>query len=339
MTDQLWSYSSAFFPLPSLLANPTPILELADPVLWSVGQFFASLLNSNLLPRFADEAAKCGLTSATFNNFVDGSLSPQITTYPLNPMLLKTTDFKFPLLNVYVEREEFHQLTLNKTTVKRDIVVSWILPPLIPRQYNHLYPFFGIVSKAVSAYMIQGFDPKVSSVSFWQTAGLSFGSMEGISYKPWLGMDKDGSNAYFPSIQIRFSFYEKNEEVAANYIELTGISIEEDLVDGYNIANPIKNFIDGYAYTSLALSSVAPVSGSVHGGTWLLLAGEGFSTTVLKAPQQIRICGAQAAQIQIVSPSLVRVLTSPGISTGTGNVVLTDISGNAVQLLNAFTYT
>lgn len=339
MTDGYWSYNSKVYPLPSLSSDSTPTIRLADPVLYNVATFFAQILTNNILPRFSDECQAVRLTHSVLDNFVDNVAVAQIIDFPLDPNALRITSYKFPLLSVYVEEEYFHQWTLTNQATRRDIVVAWILPPLAPEQMNRLYPFLGVATKAWNAFGPQGYDPKVSNgPSFWQTANLSFGAMLGVKYLPYMGLDKEKKAAYFPSIQMRISMVERDQmPVPQNFSSFSGISLlREDLVDGYNPANPITNFVDGYIYPNITVTSCSPSSGSIQGNTLLTLQGTGF------LPQKIAkvtVCGAAVKQVNVLSPSVMLVITNPGITTGTGDVVAYDEQGNTYTLTNGFTYT
>lgn len=339
MTDGYWSFNSEVYPLPSLSNDSTPTIRLADPVLYNVATFFASLLTNNILPRFSDECAAVRLSHSTLDNFVDNVAVAQIIDFPLDPNALRITSYKFPLLSVYVEEEGFHQWTLTNTATRRDIVVAWILPPLAPEQMNRLYPFLGVATKAWLAYGPQGYDAKISNgPSVWQTANLSFGAMKGVKYLPYMGFNKSKEVAYFPSIQMRISMVERQQNpVPQNFGSFSGISLlREDLVDGYNPANPITNFIDGYVYPNISLTSCSPSSGTIQGNTMLTLQGVGFLAEKIA---KVTVCGAAVKTISVLSPSVMLVVTNPGITAGTGDVVAYDEQGNAYTLTNGYNYT
>ena len=342
MVDALWGFDAADFPLPSLLSNPTPLVQLADPVIYQLGNFFANVLNANLLPRFSDEAHKCGLTHANMDNWVDGYAVNDIIPYPINPALLKVTAFAFPLLSIYPEKESYHSVSLMKTGKMRDLVISWVLPPMTPRQYNHMYPFLGVASSAMEIYGQQGVDPKVNpNRSVWNIAGLSFGSLNTCDYKPYMGLDAAGKNAYFPSIQMRLSFVERSQIVNQGYPAFESAYVELDLYDGYNISNPIDNFIDGYVAPTMTMTSASPATGTVQGGTWITVTGTGFVSNLIGYPWQITVCGAQASSFAILNKTQLRIITSPSIggAIGIGSIVITDTQSNTVSLHNSFTYT
>lgn len=340
MTDGYYSFNSKVQPLPSLTDDPTPIIQLADPVLFAAANFFRQILNTNLQPRFSDEARACGLTHANLDNFVDNLVVAQVIDYPLDPSALRITNYKFPLMSVYTEEEYFHQWTLTNQMVRRTIVVSWILPPLSVQQMNRMYEFLGNASKAMLAYGPQGYDPKVNpqGPSVWKTSNLSFGAMIGVKHLPYMGLDKEKKTAYFPSIQMRMAIMERAQApVPQNYESFSGISLlREDLVDGYNPANPITDFIDGYIYPNITITSCLPNSGTIQGNSLLVIQGTGFLAEKIA---EVKVCGAAVKSINVLSPTVIMVVTNPGISVGTGDVVAYDQQGNAYTLTNGFTYT
>lgn len=339
--DGYFSWSSKVLPAPSLTADTTATVKLVDPLLYNLSTFFAQLLNTNLQPRFSNETNHCSLTHSNLDNWVDGYAVAQITDFPLNSLSLKENDFKFPMLNVCVESEEPHQLTLTNVSVKRDFCVNWILPPLTTRQYNRIYHFLGEASKIWIGYGQQGYDPKINLNSVWKDCEVSFGSLNSIDYQHFSGFDKAGKEANFPAMQFRLSFWERNRNpVPQNFETFTGISLlEEDLYDGYNIANPIEHFIDGYINPDIILTQCTPNSGSIQGNTLLVVQGSGFLSQKFLLPSQLTICGTIAKQVVVKSPTVLMVITNPGIQTGTGNIVFTDLQGNQYTLANGYTYT
>lgn len=340
MTDGYYAFNSSIFPLESLGNDPRPTFQIGDPVLYQVCAFFTQLLNTNLMPRLSNEAVVSGLTHSNYDNWQDNLAVAQTVMFPLYPQILTTTDFQFPLLAIHVEEEHLHQWTLTNTSVRADVVLSWVLPPLTPRQMNRLYPFFRDAVKAWLAYGPQGYDPKVNpqGPSVWQTAGLSFGAMQSVRYMPYLGLDKDKKHAYFPSIQMRISLLERAQQpVPQNYEAFSGIStLQENLVDGYNPANPIVDFIDGYVYPNISLTSCVPNSGTINGNTLLTIYGTGFPAEKIA---RVSVCGADVRAFNVQSPTVLLAVTNPGITTGTGDIVAYDQQNNPYTLHNGFTYT
>jgi hypothetical protein len=341
--DSLFQFNAGYtLPAPSLTVNPTAIVQLIDPTIYQLSNFFAQLLNTNLMPRFAQEAQECGLTHENLDNFVDNVAVAQKTAFPLHRLTLQGNDFKFPMLNVMIEQEQPHQITLTNVGIKRDICVSWVLPPLTIRQYNRLYYFLSEVSKIWTGYGQQGFDPKVmpNGPSVWQTAGLSYGSLNNVKFGHFQGLNKDGKlSVDFPSIQYRLSFVERNQlPVAQNYQSFSHVTYQQSIYDGYNIANPINNFVDGYVYPNITLTSCSPNTGTIKGYTLVQINGTGFTAGKIQSLSQITVCGAQVASFLIQSETVIIIVTNPGITTGIGDIVLTDLDSNKYVLSNAFTY-
>jgi hypothetical protein len=84
------------------------------------------------------------------------------------------------------------------------------------------------------------------------------------------------------------------------------------------------------------LTSCSPNSGTIQGNTLLVIQGTGFLVGKIV---RVSVCGADVKVINVVSPTVMMVVTNPGISTGTGDVVAYDEQGNAYTLTNGFTYT
>ena len=344
MTDGYFSFadqSVELYPLQSITNDPTPVLKIADPVMYAIATFFSELLQTNLLPRFANEAAACKLTHANLDNFVDGYAVAQTIVFPLNEQLLKANEFRFPLLAIQPESEEYANWTLTNLATKRSFRVAWILPPLTAFQYNRMYPFFGLASKVLFSYGNQGYDPKVNpqGPSFWQTVGVSFGFMDGVTYEPYEGTSAKGDKAYFPCIEMGMSFVERNQQpVRDNFESFTEVStLQINLNDGYNPANPIVDFIDGYVPPNITLTSCGPATGTIQGGTMVTIKGTGFDPN---KGLSLTLDGSPAAKMVVQSPTIILAVTNPGPGvTGTiGPVVITDAQNNQYSLPSGFAY-
>jgi hypothetical protein len=348
--DGYYSFDAGtIFPVESNVVDPSPILQLSDPVLYQICVFFTQLLNTNLQPRFSQEALACGVTHANVDNWVDGVAVAQTIDFPIRENLAAATDFKFPLLSIFTEQEEYHQMTLTNVSTKRDFVLHWVFPPLISKQYNHLYHFLQLASKTILGYGQQGFDPKVNpqGPSAWQTAGLSFGTFQGAKYTHLDGIVAKkgiaGTHGKFPALEMRFSFWERCQlPVPQNFETFTDVYLQENLVDGYNPANPIDNFIDGYIAPDITMTSVVPSSGTIQGGTLLFIYGTGFLANKLQDASQLTICGSPAQTVQMRQPNVMMAITNPGVA-GTagqvGDIIFTDLQGNQYTLPNSYSFT
>lgn len=342
MTDGYFSFNNdnVIYPIPSG-TNSFQLLSY-DPTQQTLATFFKALLDSNLQPAFNQAVLACKLN---LPNLVLGQTVGELVAYELDETLLTTTNYNFPLLYVHDEGSDFDQTTLVYSSLHRHFTVSWILPPLTPTQYTVLNPFFHLVQEAWLGYGLQGYDPKINTTNVWYTAGVSFGSIEDCIITKYDGTMKDKSGhemqAYFPCLELRLTLVEENQlPVPQNYPNLFGgVSIQLNLVDGYNPSNPIDNLIDGYVYPALSITATSVASGTEQGGTWLYLTGTGFDSNQLA---EVTICGAPAAAYATKSASVLLVITNPAIfgTVGqTGDIVLIDNGGNTYTLPNSFTYT
>src|SRR5208282_821805 len=220
MTDAYYTYYNTVatgaiytYPPTGTIQFPQQSLQILDPTINAIATFFKQILTTNLLPRFANECAACGMTNANLDAFVDGVAVAQTLVFPVNEQLMELDEFRFPLLAIQPVDEQYVALTLTNVATKRTFSVSWILPPLTPFQYNRLYPFFSLASKTLLAYGTQGYDPKTNPIgpSIWQQIGITFGFMEGVSYEPykWTRTKRRGEvPATFPCFELGISFFE-----------------------------------------------------------------------------------------------------------------------------------
>jgi hypothetical protein len=348
MTDGYFSYytqatGSYIWPATGGIAYPQQTLQISDPTINAIAAFFSQILQSNLLPRFANECSACGLLHSNLDSFVDGVAVAQTIVFPLNKDLLKIDAFRFPLLAIQPVSETYHNFSLTKLVTERMFNVSWILPPLTPLQYNRLYPFFGMASKALLAFGSQGYDPKVSNISIWQEIGVSFGFMDSVSYEPYNGLNKQGSSVFFPTIELEMSFVERNQDpVIVNFSDdFTEVDLLQiDLHDGYNQAAPITNFIDGYVFPNITIDSCSPATGTVQGNTLVLIKGAGFDPAKVAG---VSLDNSPAKQFVVKGPNLIMAISNPSpnfpIYTGSiGPITITDTLNNQYSLPSGFAY-
>lgn len=346
MTDGYLQFNSQVWPLPSNLVNPAPIIQLANPVMYQICSFFQQILNTNLMPRWAQECAACGMTHNFLDAFIDGYPVAQTVSFPVEDLLAEANEFKFPLLSIHALGTSSQQWTLTNTAVRTEYKLCWVLPPMTDLQYNRLYDFMHYAEEVLVGYGAQGYDPKVNTNSVWEACNVSFGSFYGTERVFYEGVIRGRATASsrFPVLEFFFSFQERNQQpVRQNYQNgfVSPVGIQLNLVDPENPANPLDNFIDGYVYPNITVVSCSPSSGTINGNTMLLIQGTGFSTEVIQSANQILICGAPAKAVTVKSPTAMLVITSPGIN-GTagqiGDVVILDQNGNAYTLPDAYTY-
>jgi hypothetical protein len=342
--DGYWSFNNGeTYPLPDYSADSTPSLILGDQTLYTVANFFRNITNSNLQPRFSEDMSNAGIKNANIPTYVDNTAVAQVVTYPLYPNILTTSQFKFPLMSVSQTGMQSVMFTSVKTSVKRDFAVTWVLPPMTAPQLNVLQAHLSIAAKSWMAYGSIGYDPKLSTTSAWNQAGIAFGELGKVSMMPFKGnkpVENGWQEVMFPAITLNLSLWEVNQlGLPINYpIILGDIGIQLNVADGYNINNPLNNFIDGYVYPNLTLTSISPNSGSIQGDTLCFITGQGFNAA---NTYTVSVNGAVGKSVLVRSPVMLQFITNQSINaaTGTGNLVVSDNLGNTATLTNGWTYT
>lgn len=333
--DQNFSFDSNVYPPLTGTGNTT--LKDTDIVSYKILQFFEGIIQTNLGARWNEACTACGMVNTKLQSMRDGYAVGNAVCYPV-PSTLQQTDYKFPLLSVYREKEEYRQLSTNHIVIESDFVITWVMPPLAnPNQRNSLYPFLSDVSKTLLFYTFQGHDPKFNNGELvWKEAGFAFALMEGAEYGSYLG--QDGKTEY-PSVRIKFKVFERDQFVRDNFESLTGFDGYIDELDGYNINNPIVDFIEFHTNPGLTVSSFTPNSGPISGNTLVVIYGTGFQEAGLSQQYQVTLAGNAVLRFLIKSDTVMLVITGYAPSGTSGPVVITDQYGNVATSTQNFTYT
>ena len=326
----LFGWNSTTFPL-------TPTATLTDPVTSTILRYFQNIIKINLGQAFAVDAAACGFLNAQMNFVVDGNMVPQALAYPPDSTLA-TTNYKFPLLSVYRLTREFQQFTNMKLMIKSDYLVNFILPPLSNTQFNSLYKYLAYVSDVLIDRSWRGFDINYNGgEQVWKTAKIAYALLTKEEDGSFTGIE----GKEFPAIRLHLSIMEEDQFIEANYPAMENIFVQTNVYDGYNLSLPVDNLADGYVNPNLSIVGLNVTSGSVAGGTVIEVVGDGFLniTPSQVASFAITLNGAPVNRIVVKTNQVILVLSGPGPSAGTGNVVITDRLGNVATLTNGWTYT
>lgn len=332
--DNQFSFDTTIFPLPTNTGNT--ILTDSDPVSTKILQFYRGILQGNLGDRWAQECIACGMINSNLQNLIDGYIVGDAICYPV-PTTLKQTDYKFPLLSVYRNKETYRQMTTMKIVTESDFKITWTLPPLnSPAQLNHLYPFLAAVSKTILFYTFEGSDPKYNNGELvWKNAGFSFATIDNADIGSFLGQD---GKTFFPSLKISLKVFEQNQFVPANYEAFTGFDGSIDELDGYNINNPYPNLVQFITNPGLTISSFNTTSGSINGGTQVIIQGTGFQVAKLSQQQQIVIAGGAVQSFLVVSDTTIIAVTGYVTAPSVGPITITDNQGNMISSVSDFSY-
>lgn len=310
----------------------------SDVVSQTLLRFFSNVLQINLGTSFAADAVKCGLTHANATYMIDGYMVPQHISFPPSPTL-QATSYKFPLLSVYRQKREFEQFSNMKLMIKSDYLVNFILPPLSAEQYNVMFKYLALASDVLIDRAWRGYDINYNNgEQVWITAKIAYCLLDKDEYGSFLGQD---GKTEFPSVRLHMSVMEESQFVDSNYPSMQNAFVQTNLYDGYNLSLPFDNIADGYSNPNLAITSLSVGSGSVNGGTIINIIGDGFFniTPSQVASFAVTLNGAPVNKIVVKSNTSLLVVSGPGATTGTGNVVITDRLNNQTTLMGSWTYT
>jgi hypothetical protein len=327
-----FGYNTTVFPL---TAGAT--LATADTPTNTILRYYSNIIQANLGAAFAADAAQCNFLHASLNYIVDGSMVAQAVSFPVSSTL-KITDYKFPLLSVYRTKRDFVQHSSLKVMIESQYDVCFILPPLTTRQFNFLYKYLELVSDVLVTRTWQGFDPLYNSgEQVWKSANIAYAEMHNDQYGSFLGAD---GSTEFPSIKLNIKMMEETQNVLSDFNSLNKVSIEVDLYDGYNLSNPVKNITDGYVNPNLGISSLSVSSGSIAGGTLVTILGAGFQNinSSLTPSFAATFNNVPVNSLIVKDTNTMLVKTGAASQTGIGNVILTDILGNSINLVDGWTY-
>jgi hypothetical protein len=337
-----FSFDSAVYPPQPVIE---PINQQIDPVSYVLASYIENLITNYLTLAFQTEWNNVGNTSSDF--IVNGSGLGDIVINPLNIQLLQTTNYQYPIVALYREKEAYHQQSLMKVGTMSDFVLHYILPPLTQPQQNRLYPFLSYFSKIFLKFFFQGGDPLYQNYfPQLQECGLASVKLTGATYPSSAATNAAGQSIFFPNVMIRFQALEIEYAVPANYQTLTSIYIQENNInDGYAPTDGYNNLADGYVQAQITLTSISSAS-QPHGqpGTWIVVKGTGFwQLQTYQDPQSsgspnVSLAGVPAAAIIIKSTTLMLVLPGVSLQAISGPLVVIDILGNTYQSSFNFTY-
>ncbi len=317
------------FPLATNTGNS--LLQDVDPVIYRILDFYAQTIVLNLGARWNEQVILAGRPDLQNLDFFTVGES---TSYPV-PGLLQENQYRFPLLQVYREKETYLQRSNAWYTVEGEIKVIFTLPPITSEQYEYLYPFLGGVSKCIIDRTFMGYDDKYNNgqvvigpdgyIELVRMHGAEFGELPGAS-----------TTLMFPSIMISYQFNERRNPSNENFETFNGFDGYVNLNqlnynnDGYS--GPIIDFTEIHNDTPAAISGIVPNFGPSAGGTFFILQGQGF----LQAAQ-ITIGGYTVTSFKVKTDTVITGFTSL-TNAGTYDVVVILLDQTTATLPAAFTF-
>ena len=234
--DGYFQIGNVLSPITSSLSNSS--LKDVDPVLYYIIKYFAGIIQLHVGPRFDAECASIGRT-----DLVGHSVAQVV---PFDPLPLSNEDqYKFPLLCVYRKHEDYTMKSSTWYSIKSELEVLYILPPLTSDQGRKLYPLLTHVARVFVDRTMNGFDDGFNnSEQVWQEAGLDQIGMESTAYGKFPGLNDNAknekSNIFFPGISATLLCSERRMPALVNYSDFNGFDGYVSNTNTIDPANPIS---------------------------------------------------------------------------------------------------
>lgn len=228
MTEQAsFVHGGVTFPLATGTGNS--LLRDADPALYYVLDYFASVLQTYVGARLAAEAAAVGL--ATGPNGITQAVGYKLPYDPLQ-VLQEQQLGRWPLLAVHRQAGKFVGKSVAFYSERDTWKITYVLPPLTGAQREKLGPVLAAIPKVLLNRIENKFDPGYAS-------GANFAALAGIEEiglvdEAWGSFEIPQTNLVFPAWTATLAVAERDGvlPVAATGGKFTGVDATTLLSDG-----------------------------------------------------------------------------------------------------------
>ncbi len=208
---------------PLVAATTNSLLLDADPSLYWLLAFSASVLNTYLSTRLVAESALC---EAPITAAVKATAN-----YDPIPFLMEHAELTPPVLGIYRVRETFNERTVTWDHEESDWNIVYILPAF--QGYGgtqRIKPIQHAVGQVLRNRFSLGYDP--SYLSGAKILGAGYANLETIDImSAEYGRSEDGQGMYFETMILKARVRERVlPPVAGTYDALAGVDTNMDLV-------------------------------------------------------------------------------------------------------------
>ena len=320
------------YPLPQVLTNEA--LKDADPAIYYALDFFASMINLYMGPRFLAELEAAGMTAQA--------------SYPVTNAVMQTNSFdpsrflqsdqlKFPLLSVYRKKTKYGNRTTTWRMDESTVGVEYILPPMNAGQARRLWPFLSAVKDILDDRGDQGWDPAYTppgstlGAVVWQLAGIVGFEFRG---EATFGFYPQGDSLSFPFFAAECWMPEKAFQVHTTLF--AGADITSTIVAPDGTSPPVNVAV---THTQLppVPTSVAPATGTIGGGTNVTITGTMFGGG--GGVKSVTFGGLRASNVVYVNATTIACTTPLQVNPGAMTVVVANNDGQSGSVSGAYTYT
>lgn len=220
MTDYAsFSHGAVQFPLP---AQGSSLLKDADPAIFYLLEFYASVLKTHLEARFLAEAAATGTTDIS---------AIVAETLPVNPDPYLTEEhIRFPLLCAYRDSSKYDYKGQKKLSVDT-IEVSYVLPPLTAGYAERLMPILYAVAACLDNRTERAMDPTYQPTGastygypVWELAGVARAEVKSVKYGAYAPTQK----LLFPAVMLKVELQALSDLVQGDFQMFGGADAQID---------------------------------------------------------------------------------------------------------------
>lgn len=210
LEDQTFGIANVTFPL--VAATTNGLLLDADPSCYYLLDFLASVIGTHLGDRWEAECALAGRTDIT---------SAIASRVPYDPApYLRGTQYEFPMLAVYRERETYRETDSVFAASETDWAIDYVLPPMSAGDAERLLPMLRAVGAVVNQRLGASQDDAYSTTeSLCDRAGFASAVMDRAEYGSW----QHGDDLSLPAIRMHVRTVEKEFTPSGAYDSIGAI--------------------------------------------------------------------------------------------------------------------
>ncbi len=310
--------------LPLTASTQQDFVRVADPALYYVGQFLASVLETYLGDAMR---TRFGVEGLNIPGAVAGA-----------PLYLEPTPFltheklKFPLLAIYRKSEAHDEHTAAWEKAAGEWEFAYVLPHLTPVQETRLAPVLTAARSVIKRAVSMGADPAyLSGASAWAAAGI---------HRAWLSRCAWGSYEFVDQVKTyraiigTLAIWERDMPVANAFELFDGANVDVSLA--YPDETAVANVAQVKTYQSPTVTNCVGNTGSKAGGTSVTVSGTNFHNVI-----SVTFGGIAATNVVVNSTTSISCTTPAhdAYPTALVTVEVTNDDGLSGSLAAGFTFT
>lgn len=304
------------------------LLQDTDPSTFFLLDYFTWAIRHYVGARLEQAAAAANVTAIT------GAVAEAIA---LNPApYMRQAEFQFPLLAIYRAEAVLSDKTIVRRQGASTLELAFVLPSLTSEQAAQLEPLLHTIAGLIDHCAGVGSDelytpPGGAAGDFvW---GNDYAALQSLSCtRARFGGYVVTDDLYFPALVLEMTATERADGMVTQYPVMAGAGASVELVD----ASDLGALADLSSEGAPTLTHATPASGSVEGGTTVVLFGGG-----MKPGLRVHFGTSPAEVVDVLGDhAVVRAPSRPaGSNFFPVDLVVTNLDGQSARLPAAYTYT